>query len=556
VGRWRRYWFAEGGRATLAVLRIAVAASVLLSLWRLMSVRPLTAPPAVYRPVGLWMLLGDTPPPERLVDALWVLAWLGATAMLLGLGSRAATAVSAIAGVALAALSFSGSLSWSHQYNVVFLANLALLGGRTGDALSLDALLRRLRGLPPRDVPYGYQWSVRLAVLAVSLMFVGAALHKVGSGQFTLRWALSDNLRHQLLVRYDMTGRERPPLVEWLLAEPWRYRTAALLNIVSQLAPLLAIACPQRPLVRALAGVLFVLEVLGLGFVMELWNLPWLPLAAVFVDWDRLLAFTGRLRSRGSKRASPTIPVPASAPASAPAPAIGAIPPLRVQLFVITFVAYDVAMSLIPRIDQKLNTYPFSSFPMFASIRAARPYTEHLPYAVAGDHYEAISDRPIAPHVQRWLDFSNRNLHKVRDAATLRARLTSVLSRAQARYPDAGIRGLRHHVAFFITPPHPEPARFDRHPIAITGELLPDGTFRSLLGRITADTVELRPQNLDAGAARLVSFVGDRPEPRELGGTRTGDTVAVRIADDPVYVAAELEGRRWLVAWRRTYRWE
>jgi hypothetical protein len=544
VDRWRRYWFAEGGRYTLAVLRIAVAASVLLSLWRLLQVRPLAAPPQVYRPVGIWMLLGETPPPELLVDALWVLAWCGAAAMLLGLYARAATAVSCAAGVALAALSFSGSLSWSHQYNVVFLASFALLGGRTGDALSLDALLRRRRGLPPRDVPYGYQWSVRLVLLAVSLMFVGAALHKIGSGQFTLRWALSDNLRHHLLVRFDMTGRDRPPLVEWLLAESWRYRTAALLNIVSQLAPLLAIAFPRRPLVRALAGVFFVVETLALGFVMELWNLPWLPLAAVFVDWDRLIAFARRLRSRGRPRA-PT-----------PAPDSEAKPPLRVQVFVIAFVAYEVATSLIPRIDQKANTYPFSSFPMFSAIRAARPYTEHLPYSVAGDHYEAISDRPIGPNVQRWLDFGNRNLHKVRDPAALRTRLATVLARAQARYPDAGIRGLRHHVAFFVAPPYPEPARFDRHLIAITGELLPDGTFRSLLGRMTADTVELRPQNLDARAARLVYFADDRPEPHELGGTRTGDTVAVRLADDPVYVAAELEGRRWLVAWRRTYRWE
>ena len=546
MDRWRGYWFADGGRRTLAALRVAVAASVLLSLWRLWSVRPLTAPPAIYRPVGIWMLLGDTPPPDLLVGALWVLAWCAAAAMLLGLYARAATAVSCAAGVALAALSFSGSLSWSHQYNVVFLANLALLGGRTGDALSLDAVLRRRRGLPPRDVPYGYQWSIRLAVLAVSLMFVGAALHKIGSGQFTLRWALSDNLRHQLLVRYDMTGIERPPLVEWLLAEAWRYRMTALLNIVSQLAPLLAIGFPRRPIVRAIAGVLFVLECLGLGLVMGLWNLPWLPLAAVFVDWDRLIALARRLRSRARPRAATPAPVPAGA----------AAPPLRVQLFVIAFVIYECAMSLIPRIDQKVNTYPFSGFPMFSSIRAARPYTEHLPYAVAGDHYEALSDRPLDPIVQRWLDYSNRNLHKVRDPATLRTRLETVLARAQARYPDAGIRGLRHHVAFFVAPPYPEPARFDRHLIAITGELLPDGTFRSLLGRMTADTVELRPQSLDARAARLVYFADDRPEPRELGGTRTGDTVAVRLADDPVYVAAELEGRRWLVAWRRIYRWE
>ena len=539
MDRWHRYWFAEGGRHTVAVLRVAVAASVLLTLWRVWWMRPLVAPSQVYRPVGVWMLLGDTPPPDPLVDVLWVLAVAGTFAMLLGLYARAATAVSFAASLALAALSFSGSVSWSHQHNVVFIAQLGLLGARSGDALSIDAWLRRRRGLPPLDVPRGYQWSIRLVLFGVSMMFIGAALHKLGSGRFTLRWALTDNLRHHLLVRYDLTGMDRPPLVDWLLAEAWRYRAAAMGNMIAQLAPLFALALPHRPLVRAFAGVCFVLEVVGLGVVVELWNPAWFPLAAVYIDWDRLIAAVRR-----------------GPPAAAAATAPPVRPPLGARIFVIAFVLYDLATSLIPRLDQRLNTYPFTSFPMFASIRVERPYDEHRPYAVAGDHYEAISDHPIDPIIQRWLDYSNRNLHRISDPAKLRTRLANILARAQERYPDAQIRGLRHHVAFFIAPAHPGPARFDRHTIAITGELLPDGTFRSMLGRMTSRAIELRPQHLDASAARLVYFADDRPEPRELAGTRTGDTVAVTLDADPVYVAAELDGRRWLVAWRRTYRWE
>ena len=547
MDRWRRYWFVEGGRYTVAVLRVAIAVGVLLSLWRLWGLRPLAAPEGVYRPVGVWMALGHDRPPDELVDTLWVLAWAGTALMLVGRLSRIATAVSFAAAASLAALSFSGNLSWSHQYNVVFLAQLALVGARSGDALSLDALIRRWRGRPPRDVPRGYQWSVRLVLLAVSLMFVGAALHKIGSGQFTLRWALSDNLRHHLLIRFDMSGRARPELVDWLLAESWRYRTAAMLNLVSQLTPLLAILMPWRPLVRALAGAFFVIEVLALGFVMELWNLPWLPLAAVFNDWDRLIALVQR---------RPHAPAPAAADAPNASGKPGQ-PPLAARLYVIAFALYLAATSLIPNIDQKLNTFPFTSFPMFAKIRAARPYDQHLPYALAGDHYEAISDRPIDPLIQRWLDYNNRSLHTVRDAGQLRTRLAAVLARAQERYPDAGIHGLRHYVAFFIAPAYPAAPRFERFPIAVTGEILPDGTFRSLLGRLTADGVELRPQHLDASAARLVYFADYRPEPIALGSTRSGDTVAVRIDVSPVYVAAEILGRRWLIAWRQpNWRWK
>jgi len=535
VNRWQRYWFAEGGRYSVALLRVAISVAVGLSLWRLWGLRPLTAAAEVYRPVGVWMALGRTPPPELLVDVLWALAWAGTGAMLIGLLSRVATAVSCLASVSLAALSFSGSLNWSHQYNVVLLAQLAFLGARCGDTLSADALIRWLRRRAPLDVTRGYQWSVRLVLLAVSMMFVGAALHKIGNGQFTLRWALSDNLRHQLLVRYDTTGIPRPEIVDWLLAESWRYRTAALGNLAAQLSPLLAIAMPGRPLVRAFAGAMFVLEILGLGVVMELWNLPWLALAAVYIDWDRLFAFVRR-------RPMPEEPE--------------VLPRRPARLFVIAFVLYDLATSLIPTIDQRLNTYPFTSYPMFAKIRAARPYDQHLPYAVPGDHYEAISDHPVDPVIQHWLDYQNRNLYTLQDPAKVRARLTAVLARAQARYPDAQIRGLRHYVALFIAPSYPGPARLERHPIAITGELGSDGTFRSMLGKLTPTGVELQPEGLDANAAPLVMFVEDRPQAIPLEGKRAGNTVEAELKADPLYVAAEVNGRRWLVAWRRTWRWE
>ncbi len=33
--RWRRYWFADGGRIAVAVVRIAIASAVLIALWRI-----------------------------------------------------------------------------------------------------------------------------------------------------------------------------------------------------------------------------------------------------------------------------------------------------------------------------------------------------------------------------------------------------------------------------------------------------------------------------------------------------------------------------------------
>src|SRR5690606_4362397 len=87
-------------------------------------------PPDVYRPVGIWMLLGGSPPGTTLIDLLWIVARVATVAMAIGVVSRAATAISFVASVALASLYYSGFPAWSHTYNVVFVAQLALLGAR------------------------------------------------------------------------------------------------------------------------------------------------------------------------------------------------------------------------------------------------------------------------------------------------------------------------------------------------------------------------------------------------------------------------------------------
>jgi hypothetical protein len=543
VKRWQRYWFAEGGRWSAATLRIAIATAVLLTLHRLatLSTVHIPGPPALYRPVGLWMLLGHHVPPGFVVTILWGLA-VGATILMaLGVCSRASTAVSFVAALALASASFSSSATWSHQYNVVFLAQLALLGARSGDVLSIDAVIRYRRGLPAHDVPRGYQWSVRLVQFAVALMFAGAAFHKILHGHFTLRWALSDNLRHQLLVTYDLAGNPRPAIVDWIIDDVWRFRTVAVLNLISQATPILACIFVRRPLVRALGGGFFVLETVALGLVVNLWNLHWLPLAAVFVDWERLFGFITR---RG--RAAPLPPTPP-----------GWSPPRAARRFVVAFVVYDVVMALVPTVDQRLNTYPFSAFPMFATVRARAPYDQHLPYAVPGDRFEALSDRPFDAHAQRWIDHMNRRLFLVTDPAAFQKRLTTILADMQARFPDFGIHGLRHYVTLFEAPAYPAPARFEPHQLAVMGELDATGRFRSVLGTLDDTGVTLRPQHVDTTTARLVVYAGDSVTPRDLPATRDGDHFATgRIDGDPLYVVAIIDGTPWLVATRKAWRWE
>nr|MDQ3370321.1 hypothetical protein [Myxococcota bacterium] len=225
---------------------------------------------------------------------------------------------------------------------------------------------------------------------------------------------------------------------------------------------------------------------------------------------------------------------------------------------ILAFVLYDVLTAFTPALDQRLNTYPFSGFPMFARLRATPPYDEHHPYVLAGDSYAVTAAKPLEPYAQAWFDHTHRHLHRVRDPARIRAKLTFVLAAAQQRFPWFGIMAVRHHVALFVAPAYPAPARFERHPIAITGELLADGRFRSVLGAWSPPerTVELRPLEVDTTGARLGYYPADAPVLHELAATRAGETftLAAPLPANAGYLVAILGDERWLVASTRAAR--
>lgn len=540
MSRWHRYWFADGGRLSVAIVRVAIAVAVWLVLTDMKGSWPANAPgaatpPDVYRPIGVWMLFGGAPPSATVIDLLWIVARISTAAMLLGFVSRAATALSFVSAVALASLYYSGFGAWSHAYNVVLLAQLALLGARCGDALSVDALVRRLRGLAPLDVPRGYQWSIRLVQLAVAVMFASGMFTKVVQNYHpTLAWALSDNLRHHLVVRFDLAGLERTAIADWIIDDVWKFRTAAMLNLVAQTLPLVACFLMRRPVLRAACGAFFVIETIGLAFVMDLWNLHWLPLAVVFVDWDALIQ-----KVRRSEATPP--PVPAQWR-----------PPRHVAVFVGAFVIYDLVTAFVPRIDQRLNTYPFSRFPMFAAIRARPPYDSHLPYSLAGGHFEIISNEPVPAHVYRWIDHAYRRTFAVRDRDELRKRLASILADAQQWHP--AIQGLRCYFTIFEVPAYPARAVVQRRPIAILGEAYLDGTFRSLLGRVrtAGQTVTLTPGETAESVVAIEHYVDERPEPTQVEASgppwRYGRPAGKKVAFVAVLRDSDGQEQRWLVA--------
>jgi hypothetical protein len=319
--------------------------------------------------------------------------------------------------------------------------------------------------------------------LAVGLMFVSAAIIKIATGGFSLDWALSDNLRHQILARFDMQAAARTRAAEWMIGEPWRWHLAALFNLGCQLAPLAAIVFVRRPRVRAIGAGLFLSEVLLLGVVMDLWNPQWLPLAAVFVDWDWLL---------GPRVIGAVAPV--------------APPSRRTRIWVAAFALVDVTASLSPSaVCQRLSLYPFTNFPMFSNIRASRPYDEHQPYVTVGQQIELIAEPPVSRAQDDVIAGDNvyRRFFRLRDPRALRDALGVIVADARVRNPGQAIRGARLWLIEITMPPYPTAPRLEVRRVAVVAELAGDD-FRTELAR-GRDAVTARTEVIGGETVALTS---------------------------------------------------
>jgi hypothetical protein len=523
VQRWSAYWFRAGGRYSCAALRIAIGTSILWMLWRLHGgYRPDSAPHDVFRAVGIGRIVGELGP--TLYAIVTPIAWLATVALIVGAWSRASCAVSFVAALILASYEASFAPTWSHDNNAPLLAQLAFLGAHGGDVWSLDAWWRKRRGGTIPD-ERAYLWSVLLVQLAVALMMASAAYAKLLSGGPTLAWVLSDNLRNQILVRFDLRGIPRPPIAEWLVAEPLRWKTAAFLNIIAQLAPLAACFAVRWPRVRAALGALFVTEVIGLDVVMGFENFHWLPLAAAFVDWDALLHRQPPI---------PRVEVPRAA-----------------RIFVAAFVIVDVVIAFYrwPALDQRLNLYPLSSFPMFASIRAVKPYSEHHVYELSDVRLELVTTPPAGPPLDVWCveQARMRRLANVRTRAGVQDALGAIASAARATHPQYAISAVRLYRVAIEAPPYPEPARLVRHDVGVMGELtLDDNRFTSELAPLART-----PDGSWVAATAAPLAVYRDGALRDLATSRDGNRQRFELPSGPVHVLARTGERLFLVESRQ-----
>ena len=237
-------------------------------------------PADTWSPVWLVELAGPRPS----AGVLTVLGLVWKVALLLaavGLWRPVSLGVAAVLGTYLLGLTASFGKA-NHDVGLLIVFLFLFWIGRSTDALSVDALLARRRGVPPPEPSGEYTWPIVTGRVLLALVFFAAGVAKLRHGG--LDWIASDNLRW-LFAGQQYT--HEPPL-DWAVAlarYPALCQALAGGTVALELGyPLALVSRRLRPwLVLGMIGLQ-----LGIFLFMGISYLVFLAANVVWVDWARL----------------------------------------------------------------------------------------------------------------------------------------------------------------------------------------------------------------------------------------------------------------------------
>ena len=285
---WNAFWFAPAVPWPLGVCRAGFFGSFYVLFLARIDLRWYALfPPEFYQPRSFfdWLSL---PMPNWEVLAWLVTAFeLSVILASLGLLTRLATFVAFVLGLYLLGLQFNyGYLHWAHAIVPIVMGILAL--SPCGDALSLDALLRRVIRGKAADTGGQYRWPIRLVWLVFVTVFLAAGLAKLR--QAGLEWVLSDTLRNYFLENQYVFHSEgasgwRHLLADWLIARPGLCRVLAGMVLAVELsAPAALFSHHAR---RWLIPLLFLFQVGNALLLYQDFFFAYLGLYLFWMPWGR-----------------------------------------------------------------------------------------------------------------------------------------------------------------------------------------------------------------------------------------------------------------------------
>ncbi len=284
-------FFLKGGSATrLGVCRALFYGWFLVQIFVYDPVSYVSLPSEFWSPT---LLLRVVPPPTvGLMAFATILAGIAALLSCLGFLTRISTAIVALAGTYIfGAINGYGHVTF--HFAPMILVSWILPFSPCGDAFSLDCRFARLSS---KTSSMDYQWPVRLAQIALVLLFFTAACQKLDGN-----WLEQpvQNMRHWLLYKYYMHAKLKgEPLsasVLFITRHSWVLLIMACVMLLSECFSPLALL-DRWPIISApVITSLFMMQFVLSTWLQTLPSFPWLGGYLFFVPWEKLLAASQRI---------------------------------------------------------------------------------------------------------------------------------------------------------------------------------------------------------------------------------------------------------------------
>lgn len=281
-----RYFFTPERPEPLAVCRILYCVWLLVYYAGFVDFRGWSrVTEALYRPVALHSFL-PPPPGDHIVGPLQYLWW---TLLLLGAaGFLTRFSLGFACGLSLYLLGLSTSFGKiSHSEPMVIFGLGILAFSRCGDVWSVDAWLRRRRGIDTTPVLSGeYRWPIRTVWVVMAMVFFQAGLNKLikaGPG-----WAAPDSFGPQMLQHFYTNS---PPLqiglkLAWVTPFLW---VAGISSLAGEVLFPLALVWRKARLI--LPAMMFTMQ-LNIAFLLGVYFWQYMAAYVFWVPWP--LIFWGR----------------------------------------------------------------------------------------------------------------------------------------------------------------------------------------------------------------------------------------------------------------------
>ena len=158
--------------------------------------------------------------------------------LIFGLFSRTSLVVNFLTNLLLISLSESFSMAWSHGYNLNLLAQMPFIFAPVGRLISIDFLVRKFLFKLEAKKSFNaiYVWMANFGIVAI---FLNAFFWKIYADRlsFSFRWALSDNFRNQIIMRYSYVSEDIPEFLNFIVNNEFWWKSVAILNLGFQFLP-------------------------------------------------------------------------------------------------------------------------------------------------------------------------------------------------------------------------------------------------------------------------------------------------------------------------------